>query len=105
MTVNLQWPDCVVCPVSMGAMGWCAIEYRQYVSIVAHLLGCFFFLWPTLSECPEKPELTASGFPYYTDLNCIDGVCTCLQGSWRQNYGLDADPAVNGSVRPIIFPR
>ena len=45
MTVNLQWPDCVVCPVSMGAMGWCAIEYRQYVSIVAHLLGCFFFLW------------------------------------------------------------
>ena len=28
-----------------------AFKFFMYVSIVAHLLACFFFLWPTLSTC------------------------------------------------------
>ena len=36
---------------------------------------------PALWQCEEQLELTAAGQPFYPG--------TCIQGSWRQSYGLD----------------
>jgi hypothetical protein len=40
-----------------------AFKFFMYVGIVAHILACFFFLWPTLFECPEDKF---SDFAYET---------------------------------------
>jgi hypothetical protein len=60
-------------------------QFFLYVGIVSHLLACFFFLWPTLFVCPEDPAMSEDpATPFISD--------TCLQGSWRQAYGLDPQP-------------
>lgn len=97
-----------------------AVIFLLYVAVICHLLACFFFLWPDLMECerdelampldiPPPPgmgygdvELTAAwrvgeaGGPAADEVAALaSGVGwykygACLQGSWRQEFGLEA---------------
>ena len=66
-----------------------AIKFFLYVSVVAHLLACFFFMWPMLISC-EKDHLTANTAFLHPDQSTwgwhqmADGADTCMQNSWRQ---------------------
>jgi hypothetical protein len=90
-----------------------ASKFLFYVGMACHLLACFFFMWPDLGECDRdimsEPltiptsevelaawQIGAVGGPSEDDvLSLADGVgwykyATCLQGSWRQGYSLEA---------------
>jgi hypothetical protein len=117
-----------------------AAKFFFYVFMVGHLLACFFYMWPTLMDCPRsdvsvpiempgvfKPDLV-EGVPYVEhvdnpDWQAVfdtislgdDGLAsgegwyyhlTCMQGSWRQGYGLEQICSVmdtQGNMRPEPF--
>ena len=89
--------------------------FMLYVGMICHLLACAFFMLPDIVECPqdasampltippgEFSELQASwrvnepGGPSADEVAALaDGIGwykqgACLQGSWRQEYGLEA---------------
>jgi hypothetical protein len=90
-----------------------ALKFFFYVFVMAHLLACFFYLIPIAIVC-EEGEAADSRFDASLSLwsqgsaaevamqcsldpdNC-DGTTasgwyhpgTCMQGSWRQDYGLE----------------
>lgn len=86
-----------------------AFKFFTYVFVVAHLLACFFFLWPTLHDCDDESfGSTVEASPAADAMQCIldyaegRGSCdtavlaegwhwkgSCMQGSWRQAYGLE----------------
>ena len=77
-----------------------ALKFFLYVTVVAHLLGCFFFLWPVIftmgEECAEDPGVSAAVHECINDPSCdaTDGVGwyyegQCRQNGWRQAYGLE----------------
>jgi hypothetical protein len=67
-----------------------AFKFFVYVSVVCHLLACFFFLWPLIMACPidelvadaafASPSASTQGWHWHE---------TCMQGSWRQYYNLE----------------
>ena len=86
-----------------------AVKFFIYVLIVAHLQACFFYLWPELMNCEHEAEfswdLVGDGaeakqcsVEYPEDPGCDEAPMTlgwhwkdtCMQGSWRQVYGLEA---------------
>ena len=80
-----------------------AFKFFLYVAVVAHLLGCFFFLWPVIAtsgspECLEDTSMSQAV------RECIEGIgdCDtktdgigwfykgqCRQNGWRQQYMLE----------------
>ena len=85
-----------------------AIKFAVYVTVVAHLLACFFSLLPVLvanlPECDENKEMTAMVVACITsmgdpdacgDLNPSDGIGwhhfeQCRQMGWAQQQGNEA---------------
>jgi hypothetical protein len=67
-----------------------ALKFFMYVGIVAHLLACFFYLWPVLKECPGDTA-TADSLFLNVDPSTVGWQYeqSCMQGSWRQSYGLE----------------
>ena len=76
-----------------------AMKFFMYVAVVAHLLACFFYLWPVLQSCEMdrtladaaflSPTASTSGWYWYN---------SCMQSSWRQHYGLERLCDEDGSV-------
>ena len=72
-----------------------AVKFFTYVSVVAHLLACFFFMWPMLTQCAKDPDmadesfLTPSSSTVGWHWELASGGSTCMQNSWRQSYGLE----------------
>jgi hypothetical protein len=76
-----------------------AMKFFMYVSVVAHVLACFFYLWPVLMSCKMdrkladaaflKPTAAAIGW-HWSD--------SCMQSSWRQHYGLETLCHEDGSA-------
>ena len=93
-----------------------ATKFFFYVFMVGHLLACFFYMWPTLMTCGrdkigvpletvgwdeeglmQRPSFAAdvladAGFVTDDSLASGEGWFysgTCMQGSWRQGYGLE----------------
>ena len=73
--------------------------------MVCHLLACAFFIWPLFTICSSDKSTadsafvthdftsdpgpsSSNGWIYDTDEDRENGA-TCLQNSWRQNYGLE----------------
>ena len=83
-----------------------ASKFFLYTGVVGHLLACFFFAWPMLindststgyAECIEDEDATLALKECILDPNCdaTDGVGwhfkdSCMQGSWREQQGLEA---------------
>ena len=67
-----------------------ALKFFMYVTVVAHLLACFFYLWPMLSTCDEDEHSADEAFavPDETTLGW-HWKDNCMQNSWRQKYGLE----------------
>lgn len=82
-----------------------ALLFFFYVFVVAHLLACIFYLIPAILECDASkqmslwnPESLAAQALRCTEDPLCDGRAmtidwyhprTCMQGSWRQAYGLE----------------
>eukprot|EP01045_Picozoa_sp_COSAG04_P041749 COSAG04_NODE_12848_length_632_cov_0.767355_1_plen_171_part_01 len=84
-----------------------ATKFFVYVVVVAHCLACTFFIWPTmtsykpdaiwrLSDCKEDEGLTVAASACIDDPDCDATLAQgwfyagqCMQGSWRQVFGLE----------------
>ena len=86
-----------------------AINFFLYVVIVCHLLACLFYLLPKVLSCQIdqdtanaaflSPDSSTKGWGMDDDGPDVEhgGVqlfggdaMSCMQGSWRQSYGLEA---------------
>ena len=79
-----------------------AAKFFMYVLIVAHLLACGFYLWPTLHTCEASDEERAGNSSgdwamadaadptsHLTSHEHRDKwLDTCVAGAWRDKYGL-----------------
>lgn len=93
-----------------------ALMFFSYVFMMAHLLACFFYLCPMVFECQSDASLSlwtegsvaAEALSCSKDPGSCDGSIatgwyvpyTCMQGSWRQEYGLEqiCESAVDETV-------
>ena len=67
-----------------------ALKFFMYVGIVAHLLACFFYLWPVLTECEPDKAMADAGFNTPDDYTQgWHHSSSCMQGSWRQGYNIE----------------
>ncbi len=80
-----------------------ALKFFLYVTVVAHLLACFFFLWPVLfqwgGDCDQDMELSNAVRECISGGDCGDSSPTdglgwyfkeqCRQNGWRQQYNLE----------------
>lgn len=112
-----------------------AAKFFFYVFMVAHLLACFFFMWPTLMTCDRTPVDVPVAMPGYfgtsglaaeklepsafdakiqaddftigdADISSGEGWyfhSTCMQGSWRQGYGLERICSVRDYEQPAEY--
>jgi hypothetical protein len=90
-------------------------KFLLYVIVVAHLLACFFFMWPILvdehkwgigsPECAKDEDAAAAARSCIesggVDADAESGECdmysavgwyyksSCMQGSWREQQGLE----------------
>lgn len=71
-----------------------AINFFVVVLVVCHLLGCMFYVWPAVMDCePDEPQNRTADAAFGEPDHSAHGwhFCKqCMQGSWRQEYGLEA---------------
>eukprot|EP01048_Picozoa_sp_COSAG05_P019619 COSAG05_NODE_3120_length_2308_cov_92.211467_1_plen_596_part_10 len=83
-----------------------AFIFLMYVAVVCHLLACVFFLLPKfMDSCPKDEVMADEAFAnpdsstlgwYVMNGAGAEKEGTCLQGSWRQDYGLEQRCPVAG---------
>jgi hypothetical protein len=94
-------------------------NFLLYVFVVCHVLACLFFVVPVLTGCVKDQEMANAAFAdpaadtigWYWEFRGkkADGnEPSCVQGSWRQHYALEAvcEPCVDvgGPEQLTVLP-
>lgn len=79
-----------------------AMKFSYYIGMLIHVNGCFFYMVPELWSCPQDLEISVAVRECIenplteacSDRSVLDGrdwyhADKCLQGSWRQQHGLE----------------